>query len=86
MAGVQLGFGDGIAKTPFLAEIDPERCNYCGARLKTCNVRCIGLCRWLPKPADSWRIARAIANGGGEDRSVAEGRGGVGSQGNRASI
>ena len=43
-------------------------------------------CRWLPKPADSWRIARAIANGGGEDRSVAEGRGGVGSQGNRASI
>jgi len=26
-------------------------------------------CRWLRKPADSWRIARAVANEGGEDRS-----------------
>ncbi|NEX20401.1 4Fe-4S dicluster domain-containing protein [Thiorhodococcus mannitoliphagus] len=43
MAGVQLGFSDGIAKTPFLAEIDPQGCNYCGACLKACNVKCIGL-------------------------------------------
>jgi len=28
-----------------------------------------GVCRWLRKPADSWRIARAVANEGGEDRS-----------------
>ena len=33
-----------------------------------------GGCRWLPKPADSWRIAQAIANEGGEDRSVGGGR------------
>jgi len=38
-------------------------------------------CRRLPKPADSWRIARVIANGGGEDRSVAGGRRGLGSTG-----
>ena len=38
-------------------------------------------CRWLPKPADSWRIARAIAIGGGEDRSVAGGRRRLGARG-----
>ena len=43
MAGVQMGFADGIAKAPFLAEIDPENCDYCGECLKTCNVKCIGL-------------------------------------------
>jgi NAD-dependent dihydropyrimidine dehydrogenase PreA subunit len=43
MAGVQMGFADGIAKTPFLAAIDPARCDYCGDCLRTCNVKCIGL-------------------------------------------
>jgi ferredoxin len=43
MAGVQMGFSDGIAKAPFLAEIDPQSCDYCGECLKTCNVKCIGL-------------------------------------------
>jgi len=43
MAGVQSGFEDGIAKAPFLATIDGERCDYCGECLKTCNVKCIGL-------------------------------------------
>jgi NAD-dependent dihydropyrimidine dehydrogenase PreA subunit len=43
MAGVQMGFVDGIAKTPFLAAIDPARCDYCGDCLRTCNVKCIGL-------------------------------------------
>ncbi|MBK1717214.1 4Fe-4S dicluster domain-containing protein [Thiocystis violacea] len=54
MAGVQLGFNDGIAKTPFLAVIDPERCDYCGACLKTCNVKGVGLApaaRQAPKDA-----------------------------------
>jgi NAD-dependent dihydropyrimidine dehydrogenase PreA subunit len=52
MAGVQAGFSDGIAKTPFLAVIDAARCNYCGECLKTCNTKCIGLAdaaRGLPK-------------------------------------
>jgi len=43
MAGVQSGFSDGIAKTPFLAAVDPALCTYCGDCLKTCNVKCIGL-------------------------------------------
>jgi hypothetical protein len=30
MAGVQMGFHDGIAKTGFTAVIDPDRCDYCG--------------------------------------------------------
>ncbi len=43
MAGVQMGFQDGLAKTPFIAVVDPEHCDYCGDCLKTCNVKCIGL-------------------------------------------
>jgi ferredoxin len=43
MTGVQDGFADGIAKTPFIAEVDAARCNYCGDCLKTCNVKCIGI-------------------------------------------
>ncbi len=43
MAGVQMGFRDGLGKTPFVAQVDPERCDYCGECLRTCNVKCIGL-------------------------------------------
>ncbi len=43
MTGVQDGFTDGIAKTPFIAEVDAANCNYCGDCLKTCNVKCIGI-------------------------------------------
>jgi ferredoxin len=43
LAGVHMGFSDGIGKTPFLAEIDPERCDYCGACVRACNAKCIGL-------------------------------------------
>ena len=52
LAGVQMGFNEGIAKTPFVAEIDPERCDYCGACLRACNAKCIGLdagARALPR-------------------------------------
>jgi NAD-dependent dihydropyrimidine dehydrogenase PreA subunit len=43
LAGVQMGFHEGIAKTPFLAEIDTTRCDYCGDCLAACNAKCIGL-------------------------------------------
>jgi NAD-dependent dihydropyrimidine dehydrogenase PreA subunit len=43
MAGVQLGFHDGIAKTPFLALIDPTRCDYCADCITACNAKGIGL-------------------------------------------
>ncbi|MGB5733625.1 MAG: 4Fe-4S dicluster domain-containing protein, partial [Thiohalocapsa sp.] len=56
LSGVQMGFNEGIAKTPFLAEINAERCNYCGACLSACNAKCIGLAemaRPVPK-AQRW--------------------------------
>jgi NAD-dependent dihydropyrimidine dehydrogenase PreA subunit len=43
MNGVQHGYPDGLAKTPFIAEVDPELCDYCGECLRACNVKCIGL-------------------------------------------
>jgi len=53
-------------------ERSPRRIAGCAVSLPGSRKR--PLCRWLPKPADSWRIARAIANEGGEERSVAGGR------------
>jgi len=45
MAGVQLGYHDGIAKTGFTAVIDPERCDYCASCFTACNVKAIGLAK-----------------------------------------
>lgn len=42
MAGVQMGYFDGVAKTSFIAVIDPERCDYCGNCFSVCNVKAIG--------------------------------------------
>lgn len=41
LAGVQMGFHNGIAKTGFSAVIDRQRCNYCGACFTACNVKAI---------------------------------------------
>jgi Pyruvate/2-oxoacid:ferredoxin oxidoreductase delta subunit len=41
MAGVQSGFPEGLAKTPFLAKVDKEVCNLCGKCFKVCNAACI---------------------------------------------
>ncbi|NCA69208.1 MAG: 4Fe-4S dicluster domain-containing protein [Sphingobacteriia bacterium] len=68
MAGVQMGFNEGIAKTPFLVEIDPGRCNYCGACLKTCNVKCIGLAagaRQVPRAARYAAVDASVCLGCG---------------------
>ena len=75
MAGVQLGFSDGIAKTPFLAEIEAARCNYCGACLKTCNVKCIGLApdaRQSPREARFAEVDDAVCLGCGACIPVCE--------------
>jgi ferredoxin len=61
MAGVQSGFPDGLAKTPFIAEVDPQHCDYCGECLRACNVKCIGL--------DSDVRAKARAGLGGKTRA-----------------
>ena len=75
MAGVQLGFNEGIAKTPFLAEIDPSCCNYCGVCLKTCNVKGIGLApaaRQSPKDARFAAVDTAVCLGCGACIPVCE--------------
>lgn len=41
MAGVMMGYKDGIAKSGFIANIDPEKCEFCGKCIKNCNIRCI---------------------------------------------
>jgi ferredoxin len=43
MGGLQMGFSDGMAKTPFLAEVDKAVCDYCGQCFAACNVKCIAL-------------------------------------------
>jgi len=57
MAGVQLGYSDGIAKTPFIATIDKDQCDYCGDCFKACNVKTIGLDRSRKIESKSERIA-----------------------------
>lgn len=42
MAGVQMGYYDGVAKSSFIAVIDPEKCDYCGECFNACNVKAIG--------------------------------------------
>lgn len=68
MAGVQAGFADGIAKTPFLARSDPARRDYCGECPKTCNVKCIGLAnaaRALPRGARFAEVGETLCLGCG---------------------
>jgi len=38
LAGVQAGYYDGIAKAPFILQVDEELCNSCGLCIKACNV------------------------------------------------
>ncbi len=41
MSGVKAGYSDGVAKTPFLAAVDVEKCNNCGLCFSACNVDAI---------------------------------------------
>jgi len=43
LAGVQMGYHTGIAKTGFRAVIDKERCTGCGVCFRACNVKAITL-------------------------------------------
>lgn len=42
MAGVKMGYYNGVAKSSFIAVIDPEKCDYCGECFSACNVKAIG--------------------------------------------
>jgi ferredoxin len=43
LAGVQMGYHTGVAKTGFRAVIDRERCNGCGLCFRACNVKAIAM-------------------------------------------
>jgi ferredoxin len=43
LAGVQMGYRNGIAKTGYRAVIDRERCSGCGLCFRACNVKAIDL-------------------------------------------
>ncbi len=45
MAGVQAGYYKGVNKTPYIAVVDQEICDYCGECFIGCNVKAIGLDR-----------------------------------------
>lgn len=38
LAGVKMGYRDGIGKSPFLLQVDQQRCNGCGRCIDACNV------------------------------------------------
>ena len=45
MAGVQAGYYKGVNKTPYIAMVDQNICDYCGECFTACNVKAIGLDR-----------------------------------------
>jgi ferredoxin len=57
LAGVQMGYHNGIAKTGFRAVIDLERCNGCGACARACNVKAIALPHVAPSAPKPGRYA-----------------------------
>ena len=57
MAGIQAGYFDGVAKTSFIARIDPKKCDYCGSCFTTCNVNAIGLAAESRKHSKAERVS-----------------------------
>lgn len=44
LAGVREGYYEGIAKAPFILQVDEGLCNSCGLCLKACNVAALEIC------------------------------------------
>jgi ferredoxin len=57
LAGVQMGYHNGVAKTGFRAVINKNLCNYCGACFRACNVKAIALPKGLRFEQKSDRYA-----------------------------
>ncbi|MBC8402949.1 MAG: 4Fe-4S dicluster domain-containing protein [Candidatus Marinimicrobia bacterium] len=45
MAGVQAGYYKGVNKTPYIAIVEQDICDYCGECFTACNIKAIGLDR-----------------------------------------
>lgn len=43
LAGVQAGYHEGIAKAPFLVQVDEKLCNSCGLCVTACNVAALAI-------------------------------------------
>jgi ferredoxin len=58
LAGVQMGYHQGVAGTGFRAIIDRERCTGCGACFRACNVKAIALPQGVPfaEKADRYAV------------------------------
>jgi ferredoxin len=57
LAGVQMGYHSGIAKTGYSAVIDGSKCDYCGACFAACNVKAIGMAKGEKHAGDGRRFA-----------------------------
>jgi len=62
MAGVQMGYHEGIAKTGFTAVVDEALCDYCGSCFTACNVKAIGLAKGRVFPTARDRFAAVNAS------------------------
>jgi ferredoxin len=68
LAGVQMGYVNGIARTGFTAVIDRERCNGCGLCVSTCNANAIEASKGEGASGDAGRravVSREICLGCG---------------------
>jgi ferredoxin len=57
LAGVRMGYPNGVAGTPFLAAVDRDRCNGCGLCLAACNVNAISQKEAEPGKERAGRLA-----------------------------
>ncbi len=60
LAGVQMGYHNGVAKTGYRAVIDSEKCTYCGSCFRACNVKAIALPKGIQFAGKSERYAAVV--------------------------
>jgi len=58
-----MGYYDGVAKSSFIARIDPEKCDYCGDCFSACNVKAIGRDKHSSKKVSEIKTAVCLGCG-----------------------
>ncbi len=61
LLGVQSGYSDGVAKAPFILNIDEELCNSCGLCINACNVAALE----MTKPKQPVQLQKKVCLGCG---------------------